>query len=225
MRWLFAVLAGCGFHGPGELVPAGDGSIASTDAPADPDARVSDAGVGTPDVLAVPAPFALTGVHWLLPCSMDHDPNNTACHCGTMTTSAAVATGGGAHWHVAARVRGVMEHMAYTGGAMDGGWYKGGAPGNGGDNVYELTISAPAAHYYLNPGSGSQNHSWPYDYTVAFDIDAGATATFAATGQDGIQWMGVDASAQAIAIAGVTDPGQPYDGQWARLDVTAATSF
>ena len=227
MRVWLVLLVGCGFHGPAASPGDGGGDDAARalDAAApDPDARL-DAPASTLDASAPLPPFALTGTRWLQPCSMDHDPNQVACHCAPVTQSIAIASTGGAHWHVAARIRGVMEKMGYTGGAMDGGWYRGGSATNGGDNIYELTISSPSAHYFINPGSNNGARSYAFDYTVAFDIDAGATATFRSDGQDGIQWMGVDGSAQPISIAGVTDPVQPYDGQWARLDVTGVMSF
>jgi hypothetical protein len=88
-----------------------------------------------------------------------------------------------------------------------------------------MIVSSPSAHYYFNVANSSTNHSWSYDEMVNFDVDATATVMFIANGQDQIQWMGVDAGGAPIAVAGITSPAQPYDGQFARLDVTSAVAF
>jgi hypothetical protein len=215
MRCAIAVLiAGCGFHGP--LAPD---ATAPGDALADGSALVEG--------VEIPAPFALTGARWLLPCTpgTDHMPNNTACHCADGSQDVHVTVGGAGQWHVMARIRGVMEWMGYTGGSASGNWYVGGQPGDGADNYYELAIDMPAQHYYINVGNSNVGHSWSYDEMVTFDVAAGATLTFSANGQDRIQWMGVDGAGQPISITGITDPPQPYDGQFARLDVLAAEPF
>jgi hypothetical protein len=207
-----AIVGGCGFRLPPGTGsdPATDGPAATTDAPP-PD--------NTP-------PFALTGARWLLPCTGGTgDP--ALCDCTGSALSQNLQIGGtpGEHWHVTARIRGVMEVMTYRNGAVDGTWYAGGAPNDNNWNVYRLTISAPSQVYFLNPGTALVHYSEAFDYTQTFDVDAGATVTFVLDGQDSFQWRGIDQNGAVISIAGVTDPPQPFDGQYARIDVTAAVAF
>ncbi|HUS29080.1 MAG TPA: hypothetical protein VMZ53_11235 [Kofleriaceae bacterium] len=173
-------------------------------------------------------PFMLTGANWLLPCVTNGMPYQTACTCsgGIVTQAKSVGGMAGERWHVTVRIRGVMEQMTYSGGTPTGstGWYTGGTYG-GGNNYYGFTVSAPASTYFLNNGPAAQTNSWPFDYQVTFDVYAGADVTFYAAGQDGVMWEGVTAGDQPISVAGVTDPAQPYNGQWARMDVIDAVAF
>lgn len=175
-----------------------------------------------------PAPFALSGVDWLLPCLQNATPNMYACTCasGVLTTSRTIGGNPGERWHVTVRIRGVLEYMTYSGGSGGPvGWYVGGTPG-GGNNWYMLQVSSPAARYYINhSANAAQNNSWLLDYTATFDVDAGATLTFSSSGSDSIQWEGVNAMDQPISVPGITDPAQPYNGQFAQLDVVMAEPF
>jgi hypothetical protein len=174
-----------------------------------------------------PAPFAMTGANWLLPCIVNGTPNARACSCANgVAQQRTIAGMPGEHWHVTVHIRGVMEQMTYTGGTPDGttGWYVGGTYG-GGNNYYGITVSSPAATYFINHGPAAQSNSWIFDYQETFDVDAGATLTFNSSGQDGIQWEGVDVNDQPLSISSVTDPVQPYNGQWARIDVVGAVPF
>jgi hypothetical protein len=221
MRWVvLVVVAGCSYQ-PSRV--AGDDSPdgGEGDATATGDAAVDSA---TPPA----APFALSGSHWFLPCTAgtNGNPNSHACLCGTDSRSRTVGGQAGESWRVTVRIRGVMERMGYTGGVASGtaanGWYVGGNPGDGGNNFYKLTVSDPAAHYFINSGSTAQNNSWPFDYEATFDVAAGATLTFDSNGQDTIQWEGVDTNDVPISIPGIINPPQPYNGQFAQLDVLAA---
>lgn len=205
-RFAILLLAGCGFRGRGEPI--------DVDAP-----RVVDQ--ATPD--AAPTPFTMTGARWKLPCLDNNDPNANACHCaGGVITDTVELAGTGERFHVRARIRGVVETMNYAGGSTMNAWQTGGAP-VGGNNWYAMTVSAPLAIYYINAGSGNQNYSTAFDYEATFDVDDDATITFSWSGSDSIQWEGVDMTGADISMAGVTDPPQPYNGQWARLDVLSAT--
>jgi len=206
---------GCGFH-----LPAA-GSDPATDA-----APTAD----TPTVDMPPAgdapPFAITGARWELPCTGGTgDPD--LCDCTGSALSQNLQIGGAPleRWHVTVRIRGVMEKMTYQGGAIAGTWYSGGAPSDTNWNFYRLAITKPPQVYFLNPGTQLVQHSDAFDYTETFDIDAGATVTFAVDGQDSFQWRGVDQNGVVISIAGVTDPPQPFDGQYARIDVMTAVAF
>jgi hypothetical protein len=58
-----------------------------------------------------------------------------------------------------------------------------------------------------------------FDYIVDFDVDDGADVSFIADGQDGQQWENVDATGTPVVFAGVTTNPDPYNGQFAQLDV------
>jgi len=215
---LLVIAAGCSYRPD----PLSAGDHVGTDAAIGGDAA------GTGDAtLPIAAPFALTGQDWLLPCIVNATPNSHACTCSPTALSVTRLLGGtaGERWHVTVRVRGVMERMGYSNGSGSAGWYVGGNPDDGANNYYKLTIDNPASHYFLNAGNSSQSNSWEFDYEATFDLDAGATLTFESSGQDSIQWEGVDPNDQPISVAGITDPPQPYNGQFARIDVLAAEPF
>lgn len=207
---LLVLVAGCQFRLHAEQ--SGPTSDAAADVAAD----------GTPD--ASPAPFVLDGLRWTIPCITPLGNQNCSCTTTPLTTVVSVA--GAARWNVTVRIRGALEGLVYGNGAAAGGtsgWYVGGdTNGDGGDNVYELTISSPAQHYYLNDGSSGHNYSIAFDYMATFPIDGGATATFYSTGQDGLQWANYDSTGQPITFQGVTTTPSPYDGQFAQLDVISA---
>src|ERR1043165_6462150 len=57
----------------------------------------------------------------------------------------------GKRYKVTLRVRGVVEPMMYKDGQMVGDYfYIGGAPNNATYNIYQLTVSAPASHFFFN---------------------------------------------------------------------------
>jgi hypothetical protein len=60
------------------------------------------------------------------------------------------------------------------------------------------------------------------DYMASFLVDGGATAAFFSSGQDTLQWGNYDSSGNPITFAGVTTNPDPYDGQFAQLDVISA---
>jgi hypothetical protein len=202
---------GCGFH-------HGAASPPSIDAPADVAIDVP------PD--APPPPFAMAGQRWLLPC-LNNDGNYN-CNCADGPQTQTVTIAGTQRWMVTVRVRGVMEAITYNGGTAGAdGWYAGGAPGDANDNVYELDVSAPAQHYYLNRGTPTAQQSFVYDEMATFEVDGGATVTFIADGQDQLQWgnYGPGPAHTPWTIAGVTTTPDPYDGQFAQLDVISAAAL
>ncbi len=171
---------------------------------------------------AQPSPFAMTGQRWLLPCL--NNLGNKNCNCAPLLTNDQTLTGSSAERYVVTvRIRGVMEAFGYGGGtAGPGGWYVGGLQADFGNNVYSIIVSSPAQHYWLNGGTPTAGRSFLYDYTVSFPVDGDATLTYTAAGQDGLQWGNYDAAGQPITIPGVTTTPDPYDGQFAQLDVISA---
>jgi hypothetical protein len=192
---------------------------------AEPDVQTArDATVDVaPDASPAP-PFAMAGQRWLLPCL--NNLGNYNCNCAATPVQQTVTIAGTQRWQVTIRIRGVMEAIGYSGGtAGSGGWYVGGIPGDGADNTYELTVSTPSQHFYLNLGAPTGQQSFVYDFTAMFEVDGGATITFIADGQDGLQWGNYGPSHTPWTIPGVTTTPSPYDGQFAQLDVLDAIAL
>lgn len=169
----------------------------------------------------------MAGQRWLLPCTTG-DLGNYNCNCANTALTQTVTISGTQRWSVTVRVRGVMEAIGYNGGAAgDGGWYTGGTPADTADNFYELAVSQPAQHFYLNRGTPTAQQSFLYDEMATFEVDGGATIMFVANGQDGLQWgnYGPGPSHTPWTIPGVTTTPAPYDGQFAQLDVVSATAM
>jgi hypothetical protein len=195
-------------------------NVGANDAPVPADAEPTDGARDVPTTIdATPAAFAMTGQRWLLPCtSLVSD--SYACSCGGPQIQSVQLTGSASeHWMVTVRIRGAMEAIGYTGGAANSdGWVVGGAPSDTVNNYYEMAVTSPPQNYFLNNGVPAA-HSYSYDYTASFPVDGDATIVFEANGQDGLQWANDDADQQPITFSGVTTNPQPYDGQFAQLDV------
>lgn len=222
MRTLALVLAAgaCGYT-PGHAGQAsGDGGTM-------PDGHALDAKM-LPD--ATPAVFALSGMQWVIPCTSSNGAPPTGCAVAPTSpayTTTIVLTGSASeHWLVTARIAGAVEGLTFTNGTADAQWYIGGDTGlDHGDNYYEIAVSSPAQHYFINNGSSGNPYSVAEDYTVQIPIDGNATVIFSASPQDGLQWQGIDNTSQPITISGVTAPppnGNLY-GQWAYFIVKSAT--
>jgi hypothetical protein len=198
----------------------------SCSSPATPGDGGVDASVvdGAPADAPVVAPSVLAGLQWLLPCTT---PNlgsyNCNCALGPQTRQVSVPGTAGERWVVTARIRGVMQNAAYINGvAGNGGWYAGGAPFNATDNYYSIVVSVPLQRFYINNGVPTPQRSFAFDYSGSFVVDGGATVTFESNGQDGIQWGNYDQDRLPIVLDGVTTTPQPYDGQFARIDLIGA---
>jgi hypothetical protein len=225
VRWWLAMLGACSFT-PG--TPRATGQPGPSDAAGADTRAYRDAAL--PD--ASPAPFALSGMRWSIPCTSAGGATATACACAqTSPGYTTVVTLGGAasdHWLVTARIAGAMEGLRFANGTATSGsqWYVGGdTGGDGGDNYYELTVTSPAQHYYLNNAPSGNAYSVAMDYEVQLVIDGDATVTFTANPQDIYQWQGVDSSSQPITLSSVIAPPpfQNMYGQWAYFVVSAAT--
>ncbi len=216
----FAALAGCSFR---------PGLALHRDAAPTADASMVDAVDAPPD--APPAPFMLSGMRWVIPCTGTGPAGVTSCTCAqtssSYTTTVMLAGSASDHWQVTVEIAGAMEGLLFANGTPDAAtpWYVGGdTGGDGGDNYYEIVVSSPSQHYYLNNAPSGVNHSVAMDYTATFPIDGNATVMFVASPQDMYEWQGVDASDQPIAITGYTAPA-PSNGrypQWAYVTVRSA---
>ncbi len=141
----------------------------------------------------------LDGVRWEFPCKGDMPDNpKEGANCDS-----AIATGDpkttdnftiqknfggqkGKRYKVTLRFRGVVEPMKYKGGAKDGEYfYIGGEPDDPPYNIYQLTVSSPAAHYFLNRQDKTGHKIFTIDYTQTIEIDGGADLTIYGNGQNG----------------------------------------
>src|SRR3954454_20795793 len=92
----------------------------------------------------------------------------------------------GRRYQVTLRFRGVVEPMMYKDGKQVGEYfYIGGEKNNATYNVYQISISSPASHYFLNRQDKVGHQIFTIDYTQTIEIDGGATVTFHGDGQNG----------------------------------------
>ena len=118
---------------------------------------------------------------------------------------------------VTLRFRGVVEPMMYKDGKADGDlFYVGGKPNNGTYNVYQIKVSSPESHYFLNRQDAVGHRTFKIDYTKTIEVDGGATITFHGNGQNGHLISNYD----KLVVDGVSpEIKQPFHGQFVQVDV------
>lgn len=122
----------------------------------------------------------------------------------------------GKRYKVTIRVRGVVEPMMYKGGKQVGDYfYIGGEKNNATYNIYQISVSSPESHYFLNRQDKVGHLIFPIDYTQTIEIDGGATVTFLGDGQNGK----MIANYKKLVIEGVPPAPMPYNGQFVQIDV------
>jgi hypothetical protein len=123
----------------------------------------------------------------------------------------------GKRYAVTLRFRGVVEPMMYKNGKADGDlFYVGGEPNNGTYNIYKITVSAPASHYFLNRQDAVGHRIFTIDYTKTIEIEGQATVTFFGDGQNGHLISNYD----KLTVPGVSpEIKQPFHGQFIQVDV------
>jgi hypothetical protein len=122
----------------------------------------------------------------------------------------------GKKYKVTLRFRGVVEPMMYQNGTMDGEYfYIGGEPNNGTYNIYEIAISSPASHYYLNRQDTVGHRIFTIDYTKTIEIDGGAKVTLRGNGQNGK----LISNFAKLVVPGVAPAPAPFHGQFIQVDV------
>ena len=161
---------------------------------------------------------SLSGLLWKLPCTGPHI--DVSCTSDpTVTVDTTLGGAAGVTYDVTLHFRGVVERKNYLGGCSDGSfWQSGGADNGDIGNVYELRVSSPPQHYFLNVGSGPQTNTVAIDYVKTLRIDAGATVTLFAASKDGAELFNRDANSTPISVQG-TSVAQPFDGQFIQMDV------
>ena len=123
----------------------------------------------------------------------------------------------GKRYKVTLRVRGVVEPMMYKDGKMEGEYfYIGGEPNNATYNIYQLTVSAPASHYFFNRQDKVGHKIFTIDYTTTIEIEGGATLTLHGDGQNGRMITNF----LKLVVPEVPPAPQPYNGQFIQLNVT-----
>jgi hypothetical protein len=123
----------------------------------------------------------------------------------------------GKRYKVTIRVRGVVEPMMYKDGEKVGEYFQiGGEPNNKTYNIYKLTVSSPASHFFFNRQDKVGHRIFTIDYTQTIEIEGGATLTFHGNGQNGRMITNFD----KLVVPEVPPAPQPFNGQFIQLDVT-----
>jgi hypothetical protein len=122
----------------------------------------------------------------------------------------------GKRYRVTLRFRGVVEPMMYKNGKQDGDYfYIGGEPNNGTYNIYKISVSAPAGHYFLNRQDKVGHRIFLLDYTKTIEIEGGATVTFFGDGQNGRLISNFD----KLVVPGIPPAPKPFNGQFVQVNV------
>lgn len=172
---------------------------------------------------------ALDGFRFEFPCKepMPAEPKQGATCSSSLVTGDPLKTdnftveksfGGekGKRYQVTLRFRGVVEPMMYKNGKQVGEYfYIGGEKNNGTYNIYEIRVSSPESHYYLNRQDKVGHQIFAIDYTETIEIDGGATITFHGDGQNG-QMI---ANFKKLVVPGVSPAPEPFNGQFVQVNV------
>jgi hypothetical protein len=122
----------------------------------------------------------------------------------------------GRRYQVTLRFRGVVEPMMYKNGKEVGEYfYIGGEKNNATYNVYQISVSSPPSHYFLNRQDKVGHRIFTIDYTQTIEIDGGATVTFHGDGQNGR----LITNFKKLVVPGIPPAPQPYNGQFTQVDV------
>jgi hypothetical protein len=122
----------------------------------------------------------------------------------------------GKRYKVTLRFRGVVEPMMYKNGKMDGDlFYIGGEPNNATYNIYKITVSSPAEHYFLNRQDKVGHRIFKIDYTKTIEIDGDATVTFFGDGQNGR----LISNFEKLVVQDVAPAPKPFNGQFVQVNV------
>ncbi len=122
----------------------------------------------------------------------------------------------------------MFETKHYTGGSDDGAyWQVGGTPSTDitGPNIYKLEITHPdhaTQTFYINRGGVGSATVQAVDYTKTIQAYGGSTFNLSADSVAEIVAPHIGEYRElshAISVGGITDPAQPYLGQWANMVV------
>jgi hypothetical protein len=122
----------------------------------------------------------------------------------------------GKTYKVTLRFRGVVEPMMYKGGKRVGEYFMiGGEKNNGTYNVYQISVSSPKAHYFLNRQDKVGHKIFTIDYTQTIEIEGGATVTFHGNGQNGK----LISNFKNLVVKDLEPAPKPFHGQFLQVDV------
>lgn len=122
----------------------------------------------------------------------------------------------GKRYRVTLRIRGVVEPMMYKNGRQDGEYfYIGGEPNNATYNIYQLSVSSPASHFFFNRQDKVGHKIFTIDYTETIEIEGGATLTLHGDGQNGHMITNF----AKLVVPDVPPAPKPFNGQFIQLNV------
>ncbi|MEY5026738.1 MAG: hypothetical protein RLZZ244_2266 [Verrucomicrobiota bacterium] len=122
----------------------------------------------------------------------------------------------GKRYAVTLRFRGVVEPMMYKGGQQVGEYfYVGGEKDNATYNIYQIRVSSPKAHFFLNRQDKVGHRIFTIDYTQTIEIEGGAEVVFFGDGQNGRMITNF----KKLVVPGIAPAPAPYNGQFIQVDV------
>ena len=122
----------------------------------------------------------------------------------------------GKRYKVTLRVRGVVEPMMYKDGQQVGErFYIGGTPNNATYNIYQLSVSSPAQHFFFNRDDKVGHRIFTIDYTATIEVEGGATLTLHGDGQNGHMITNF----LKLVVPDVAPAPKPFNGQFIQLNV------
>jgi hypothetical protein len=122
----------------------------------------------------------------------------------------------GKRYKVTLRFRGVVEPMMYKNGQQVGEYfYIGGEKNNSTYNVYQISVSSPKSHFFLNRQDKVGHSIFTIDYTQTVEIDGGAEVVFFGDGQNGK----LITNFKKLVVPGIAPAPAPYNGQFVQVDV------
>lgn len=122
----------------------------------------------------------------------------------------------GKRYKVTLRFRGVVEPMMYKDGQQVGEYfYIGGEKDNATYNIYQISVSSPKSHFFLNRQDKVGHKIFTIDYTQTIEIDGGAEVTFHGDGQNGRMITNF----KKLVVPDIAPAPQPFNGQFIQVDV------
>jgi hypothetical protein len=173
------------------------------------------------------APNVLNGEQCLSPITGSAGfPYLGACD-SSVSTSVTIGGDPSYVYQTLVRIVGIVEQKTYSGGTTWNAtgenasfFIEGGTPAADSNVVWQLTVSSPAYTYYLNSGTSGLHTTSAADYHVLLPIGGGATVTLSVATQGTENRNNTDgAGGSPLSIPGLTNPPQPYNGQFLNLYV------
>lgn len=157
--------------------------------------------------------------------NLGQDPGTpSGCACTNNSEKSTVFTAPNGQYSVVMRITGEMEGKAFTGGTPTGQILAGGTPNATNANYYRVTVSSPAATYYVNYNTPVVGTNYAIDQDLTLTVDAGATISLLSNAVDGFMNKGTGVGTTSTC-PGITYPVLPYAGQWFRADAQSVTKL